>query len=399
MKNKFSDSIKYLTAGDIGHCFLFLLVLPVALVAKIFIRNFWLVCEDRNEARDNGYHFFRWVRANRPKQKIAYAINKQSPDYQKVKDIGKVISYGTLSHWFWYIVADRNISSQKGGKPNAAVCYLLEVVFKLRKNNRVFLQHGVIINRLDWLFYNDTYMRLFITSALDEQEYVSTQFGYPAGYVQLLGLSRFDSLSLDERDEKIILVMPTWRNWLGRASSENKDLDFTATEYYKKWSEFIADKRLAQALEKHGTTLIFYPHRNMQKFIGHFVSDSNRIVIADWKTYDIQTALKQASLMITDYSSVFFDFSYMRKPVLFYQFDEEEFRARQYGQGYFDYKNTVLGKWTDDKDKLVDMIEESMSNGNPLLDERTVEKFFPYIDTKNSERIYESITNLNKKQK
>ena len=45
--------------------------------------------------------------------------------------------------------------------------------------------------------------------------------------------------------------------------------------------------------------------------------------------------------MITDYSSVFFDFSYMRKPVIFYQFDEKKFRKAQYAEGYFSYKNTI----------------------------------------------------------
>ncbi len=396
---KLKDSLKYITAGDIGHCFLFVFILPFALVAKIFIRKFWLVCEDRNEARDNGYHFFKWVRANRPKQKIAYAINKKSPDYQKVKGLGKVISYGTLSHWFWYIVADRNISSQKGGKPNAAVCYVLEVSLGLRKNNRVFLQHGVIKDKLEWLFYNVTKMRIFVTSATPEQEYLVKEYGYPDGYVQLLGLARFDALNLDDRDEKVILAMPTWRNWLGRESSENRNLDFTTTEYYKKWNEFITSQKLVEVLEKYDTKLIFYPHRNMQKFIGHFVSKSDRIIIADWQKYDIQAVLKKASLMITDYSSVFFDFAYMRKPVLFYQFDEQEFRQRQYSEGYFDYKNNVLGKWTDNKDALFDMIEESLKNKNPLIAKEIAQQFFPYIDTKNCERIYNAVKELETKKK
>ncbi len=396
---KLKDSLKYITAGDIGHCFLFAFILPFALIAKIFIRKFWLVCEDRNEARDNGYHFFRWVRANRPKQKIAYAINKKSPDYQKVKGLGKVISYGTLSHWFWYIVADKNISSQKGGKPNAAVCYVLEVSLGLRKNNRVFLQHGVTKDKADWLFYDATKMRIFVTSALPEQEYIEQEFGYPKGNVQLLGFSRFDALNSNDRDEKVILAMPTWRNWLGRASSENRDLDFTTTEYFKKWNEFITSKKLVEILEKYDTKLIFYPHRNMQQFINHFVPNSDRIIIADWKKYDIQSVLKQASLMITDYSSVFFDFAYMRKPVLFYQFDEQEFRQKQYSQGYFDYKDNPLGKWTDDKDTLFSLLEESLKNKNPLIDKEITAQFFPYIDTKNSERIFNAIKELERKKK
>ena len=36
--------------------------------------------------------------------------------------------------------------------------------------------------------------------------------------------------------------------------------------------------------------------------------------------------------MITDYSSVAIDFAYMKKPTLYYQFDEEKFRRGQYAQ-------------------------------------------------------------------
>ena len=186
--------LNFIKAKDIVHLFLAMFILPWALIAKIFIRHFWLICEDKNEARDNGYWLYKWICENKPKQKVAYAINKKSPDYEKVKKLGKVIGYGTISHWFWYIVADKNISSQKGGKPNAAVCYLFEVVLKMRKNNRVFLQHGVIINELEWLFYENTYFSLFITSAVPEHNYIINYFHYPSDKVKMCGLARFDKL-------------------------------------------------------------------------------------------------------------------------------------------------------------------------------------------------------------
>lgn len=387
-------AFKYIKLKDICNVIIALLVFPFALLAKIFIRDFWLVCEDENEARDNGYWFYKWVRENHPEQKVAYAINKKSPDYAKVKDLGKTISFGSVAHWFWYIVADKNISSQKGGKPNAAVCYLFEVVLGLRKNNRIFLQHGVTINKGNWLFYPNTNFRLFITATKQEHEYILKNFGYPSENVALLGFSRFDQLHDIDIDKDLILVMPTWRNWLGRESLENEKLNFKDTEYFKKWNEFINSKELSDMLEKYDKRLMFFPHRNMQKFLNYFNVDNSRIEIADWKTHDIQDCLKKAALMITDYSSVFFDFSYMRKPVLFYQFDEKEFREKQYEEGYFNYRDTVLGKWSDNVQELFDNIEEQLKKHCALMEEDEIKTIFPQWDTENSMRIYNKIKSI-----
>ena len=130
------SKLKYVKLKDVLACFVFLFMLPAALIAKIFIRNFWLVGEEKNEARDNGYWFFKYVRENHPERKIAYVINKKCTDFEKVKNLGKVIQWGSLSHWFWYLTAQKNISSQKGCKPNPAACYLFEVKLRVWRNKR-----------------------------------------------------------------------------------------------------------------------------------------------------------------------------------------------------------------------------------------------------------------------
>ncbi|MGN0961551.1 MAG: CDP-glycerol glycerophosphotransferase family protein [Christensenellales bacterium] len=387
------QKLKYLKFKDFVSMIGLLLVFIPAIITKLFIRDFWLVCEDENEARDNGYWFFKYISENHPKQKVAYAINKKSPDYNKVKGLGKIISYGTLSHWFWYLVADKNISSQKGGKPNAAVCYLFEVVFKLRKNNRIFLQHGVTINDAKFIYYNQTYMRMLTTSTFQEFDYINERFGYPKDYVKLLGMPRFDNLNNNNLKSDQILVMPTWRNWISREVECEKyegTKIFTETGYYKTWNEFLNSKELDKWLTKNKKKIVFYPHRNMQKYIHLFNTTSENITIADVNNYDVQTLLNESSVLITDYSSVFFDFAYLEKPIIFYQFDEEKFRKGQYAEGYFDYHNNDLGFWTN-------TIKGVLENLNKINLQGTLcngKKYFKYIDNKNCERNYLAIKNL-----
>ena len=364
-ESKMKEKLKFVKWKDILSFFGLALMFIPAMIAKIFIRDFWLICEDKNEARDNGYWLFKYIRENHPKQKVAYAINKKCVDYNKVKDLGKVISFGSLSHWFWYLVADKNVSSQKNGKPNAAVCYFFEVVLKMRKKNRYFLQHGVIINDLPFLHFKNTNMYRFSVSTYPEEKFLKEQFGYPAGSICLTGLCRFDGLNDAVVDNNQILVMPTWRQWIAKGV-ETKEIEgsenFVETNYFKHWHSFLNSEKVDKLLKTYNKKIVFYPHRNMQKYIKDFTTTSENIIIANSNDYDVQTLLKQSALLVTDYSSVFFDFAYMNKPILFYQFDEQAFRKYQYTEGYFDYHNNPLSEWSGTEEELSVLLEKSLKN-------------------------------------
>lgn len=392
----FKSRLKFVKFKDLLHIFLLMIVFIPAMITKIFVRDFWLVCEDKNEARDNGYWFFKYVRENHPKQKIAYAINKKAVDYNKVKDLGKVISYGGLSHWFWYLVADKNISSQKSGKPNAALCYLFEVVLKLRKKNRYFLQHGVTINNVEFLHYKNTYMHKFMVATIQEEKFIKSKFGYPGGSICLTGFCRFDELFDVTVNKKQILVMPTWRQWIAKGVETEKiegSNVFEETNYFKTWKSFLNSEELNSLLEKYDKELVFYPHRNMQQYIDKFSTNCKRIKIANSAEYDVQTLLKESALLITDYSSVFFDFAYMKKPIIFYQFDEDAFRKHQYSEGYFDYKNNGLSDWCENEEQLINLLRNCLDNNLQKQNIDAVDEYFAHRDNKNCERNYLIIKN------
>ncbi len=199
--------------ADLFHIFKFISAWPFAQIYKRFRKHLWLLCEYGTEARDNAYYLFAYLRQEQPRVDAVYAISKNGRDFPKVRSLGETVEYGSWRHWLYYIAAEVNISSQKGGKPNAAVCYALEVS-GLRKNTRAFLQHGVIKDDLPFLHYKYTKMRLFSCAAKPEFEFVRDTFGYPDGYVQYLGLCRFDALHAAKADLSLILIAPTWRHYL-----------------------------------------------------------------------------------------------------------------------------------------------------------------------------------------
>lgn len=372
--------------------------LPVAAAAAALYRrkhrNLWIVSEDASEARDNGYWFYRFLRERHPEQECVYAIRRSSPDYRKVAALGETVEYGSLKHWILYLASSVQISSQKSGDPNAAVFYFLQV-YGFLKNRRVFLQHGIIKNDLLWLHYPATKISRFLCGARPEYEYVRKHYGYPDGYVCYTGLCRFDGLHDAETDPALILIMPTWRNWLVLRKDKLRRIEGTSelaeTEYFVRWREFLNDDELKKIAAEHEVRFLFYPHRNMQGCLSLFTVNADCVEVCSREAYDVQDLLKRAALLITDYSSVCMDMAYMKKPVIFYQFDDETFYREQYRRGYFDYTDNPFGKSCRGREEVFSLIRQTIEGGCRVSHEfsEAHARFFPLYDTRNTQRAYE----------
>lgn len=398
----FFTKLKYVKLSDLFAFVKFAVAFPISKVVKKRWVNLWVICEDGACACDNGYAFFKFLIEKHPEQSVIYAIKKREKDFKKVEQLGKTVEYGSLLHWVYYLAATQNISSQKSGKPNAAVCYLLEVGGFLN-NSRVFLQHGITINDSKWIYYNETKLSLFVCGAKPEYDFVKDRFQYPDGYVQYLGFPRFDDLHNIKSDEHMIIIMPTWRNWLTQKQKSIYSAmpNFKDSEYFIRWNSLLNNIEFLELLDKYELKVIFCPHRNVQEHMECFWSGSSRITIAKQNEYDIQELLKMASFMITDYSSVFFDFVYMKKPVLFYQFDNEMYRKKQLQEGYFDYSNNPFGENCNSENMLVEKIRKIIETKFALNSYFLAahKEYFPLYDRNNGERVYQAIKRLDQGDK
>lgn len=357
--------------------------------------HMWLLCEYGLEARDNAWWLYKYICENHPEQEVVYAIDPSSDDSKKVSSLGKIIPYGTFKHWVYYLAAEVNISTHKGGKPNAAVCYLLEV-YGIIKNKRVFLQHGITKDKAPLFYYDNTKMRLFICGAKPEYDFILQHFGYPKENVAYTGFSRFDALLDGTVTEKMILVAPTWRTWLYKVSSDpysNKIKGVEQSDYYKNWVGFLNSKELESVLEKNNYKLVFFPHRNMTTLFENVKIENKQVVVTSWVKDDLQVLMKKAKLMITDYSSTAMDFAYMKKPVIYYQFDYEKYRTEQFEEGYFSYEENGFGPVCYNEEELLESIETLIENNciEPSEYEQRCNEFFRICDNKNCQRIYEEI--------
>lgn len=392
---EFTERLKFVKREDIIQIFPMTISFGCSLIYKLIHKNIWLICERKSEARDNGYWFYKYLCENHPEIEAVYAIDKKSVDYPKVAALGRVIQFGSFKHWLYYWTARRNVSSQKEGKPNAALCFILEVYLGMRKN-RAYIRHGICKDDQKWVYYAVTKMNLFATAAKSEYDFVCERFGYPKGYVQLTGLCRFDNLKSSHEVKRQILVMPTMREWLRVISSDTMKYEgtmvFTKSEYYKTWTSFLSSERLHKMLETYDMDLLFFPHASMQHYIDQFKSGSKHIIIANAQDYDVQQLLMESSVLITDYSSIYMDFAYMEKPLLYYHFDYDKYRRGQYQDGYYSYENDGFGKVVAKEDALLNELL-LLSGGMKMPDiyKDRVKEFFAFHDDKNCERTFEAI--------
>lgn len=347
----------------------------------------WLICERGFDAQDNGFLFFKYLNENHKEINSVYLIKKDCPEYNNIKKIGKVIEFGSIKHFIYAIGFPVKISSQLYGYAPWITMY---TYFKRNKtyDKHVFLQHGIIKNfHSAFLKENCRSLTTFICGAYPEYEYVLKEFGYTDEVVKYTGFSRYDFL--ESKEKKQILLMPTWRAKLVNLSFD----DFKKTDFFKSWSLLINDKKILEKCKEKGYTIKFYIHIQLRKFINCF--EGNEVVkIIPYDSETVQTLLNESCLLVTDFSSVYFDFIYEKKPVIYYQFDESTFNKEHYEKGYFDYRRDGFGKVCNNVNdcrveflKLLDCMKL-----DSLYLERS-RRYFVYNDKNNNERIFSVINN------
>lgn len=103
---------------------------------------------------------------------------------------------------------------------------------------------------------------------------------------------------------------------------------------------------------------------------------------------DLNTLLVVADYLITDYSSIVFEYSLLNKPMIFYAYDLEEFQ--NCGRGfYYDYESYVPGPVAKNIDELLELIRNNHVSNDKIQD--FVTDSYKYLDGRASERIYNNI--------
>lgn len=172
------------------------------------------------------------------------------------------------------------------------------------------------------------------------------EIGYPRNDVLFAKNNPEDILALKKElglptDKRIILYAPTWRDneFYGKGSYKfNPPLDFA---------------KLREALQEDTVLIVKYHYLIMDKIDW---SPYKGFIYSCDLSYDISSLYLVSDMMITDYSSVMFDYSLLKRPMLFYCYDLETYKDTLRGF-YFDFIKEAPGPITRTTQELIDAIK------------------------------------------
>lgn len=294
--------------------------------------------------------------------------------------------------------------------------------FKKPKRHYYYLVHGqpykvaiVALSKTDYgkkAVFNDTtkfkkivkaikawlYSGLVCDTTCLDSEFVSATSEFLSGLQKLdfgegmpskiLGMPRNDALFQSERmcKEKwikeaegkfVITYMPTHRLYGKGAFSP---APFANRSDVQGW---MRDNNVMLLVKNHPTMMLY--KKGYQPYESDCIRDISALGI------DPMTAIYHSDVLITDYSSVWMDYLLLKRPLLFYIYDD--FVHDDVGV-YYDLSKESVGEFCYSEDDLFAALRKAKDNYSDMCpSDEVVRKFHKYQDGKSCERYYNEIAN------
>ena len=191
----------------------------------------------------------------------------------------------------------------------------------------VYLQHGVLHAHLPW-YYSKTMASIdkVVISTYFEKGNLINQYDFKMEDLYCTGMARYDLINRTASPCKKILFAPSWRSYLVQKRDANSlkrgEKDITSFSYYKNIIKLLSSKKLFELLDQNDFELDVKLHPEFLKVYQGIFSDLSNTRI---NILDQEVDLTQYQLMITDFSSMLYDFLYLKRPIMYFIPDHLEF--------------------------------------------------------------------------
>ena len=356
---------------------IYLLIYPIYKNKRI-----WLFMDRQEYADDNAEHLYKYAINQKDNIKKYFTVKENSDDFKRLSNLEHILPFYSIKQRLIYLFAEKIISSHPDENILNPFFNKNETSYAgLNNSDKIFLQHGVTKDNVSsWLHKFDKNLSLITTvSDAEKESFLDEGYNYAEETIQTLGFARFDNLNKKSELNKQILIMPSWREELYNQTPNY----IKKSEYFKHINALVNSEKLIKICKKYDYEVIFKPHPLVYEFIDLF--NTNDYIKID-KNTTYQELFEKSDLLITDYSSVAFDFSYMKKPILYYQYAKDY----NFEEGYFKYESMGFGEIIKTEYELINVIEDYLKNKCVMKEKykTRVDTFYKYNDKNNCKRIY-----------
>lgn len=363
-------------------------------------KRIWLYYDCKGVEYDNGYLQFMHDFEKEDGVERYYVLNNDLANCRKLfneKQIKQVVEFGSNLHKELFIKAEKVITAyieeiNLYPFPAAEKKYYMDIM----NAEIVYLQHGILHASLPWKYTPEKIeIDKVVASSGFEIHNFKEKYCFREEDILPYGMPRFEMLNINLKPKNRILFAPSWRMYLIGACVDTvwelTDEKFIASKYFKKIQEFLNSRELIALLEDQNLYLDFKIHPIFRPYLKYFTVESERVVIADNVVKD-----EDYCLFITDFSSYVFNFAYIRRPIIYFVPDVEEFEA-----GLNSYRRLDL-PLEDGFGPFVQTVDEAVNNVKKIAANRfEIEE--KYLDRMNGffltidgccEKIYSDLSNI-----
>jgi len=237
-------------------------------------------------------------------------------------------------------------------------------------------------SKWDYLISPNTYSTEIFSRAFNVPKEKIIESGYPRNDILYTSHSHENIQRLKEslelpHDKKIILYAPTWR-----------DDEFYSVGKYK--FNLQLDLHMLQAALGEDYVILLRLHYLIAENLD--LKDFERFAYNFSDFVDISQLYLVSDILITDYSSVFFDYANLKRPMIFFAYDIDTYRDKLRGF-YFDFENLAPGPLVKTTEAVIEEVKK-FEQTNGLMDSSFMsfyEKFCGLEDGHASSQVVEKV--------
>ena len=352
-------------------------------------RRIWLYYDKLNDAGDNAEYAFRYAYDQDDGIEKYFFQNEGTRDYKRLSAAGyKLLKRGSMEAVMLALNSEALYMTHLPPFKKTGISWQQLQYLKGLINTKIIrLYHGFAGTKQgNYTQIKDDVICVVVGSTWERDFYLQPEYGYTEDMITPSGMPRYDELK--DRSKKQIMFAPTWTPALRDAGK-----NFKYTSYFKTYTEIFANERLQETARRHGYKLAMFLHPMLatrtKDFAANFENSDVVIAVNSLKDSDYVTMMSESNLMVTDYSSVHFDFAYMRKPVVYYQ----DPRLTPWREHSFKYVEWGFGEVCYDPEALIDILCKYIENDCKMGEEyrQRADSFFLHDDEFASKRLYEDV--------